>query len=779
MSKTNIIYKASISDNGSTLSSETPFSDENVSNLKSSNIDDCLFVWGNAYRNVGYATKSNDTSPTSGALTFTSNSPYTNSSVPHTQTVVSSSFSIGLDLGSQQYADRIRIITNGFPQYANVSFFNQAGNAFTVYYSNDNSTWTSLATYSFTGISVTGGEIVLSFTRTSARYFKITTSASGMQVQQSSPFSFSIDFYYQKVFIMDTTAGNQFKSKIDLGKVYKSPKIYIQTRLKRDHLNWSVKSSSDDISYTANTLSFGNTWTSLASTTTFGRLLYNVKTGKLFNVSTTGIYEYNFQLNTWSAFDTTASLLPYLSMICDIDQDNNVIYSYGTNKVVRYFIDTKTYSFLPDPPLSVPSNASAIFAFGSFFLAINKSSTISVTHFSSRLGSMFLCYNHLDDKWRMADFRNVSDTNINGLTIQPIRFPYNSIENMYISGFNVYGGGSDTVIPPNGFAYSLFSGSTFDGNISTSGLTINQKQGQYTNTVGGRPQAVYDSDKGFLFSMPQQNGNIGGTPYIRRVDYIIDVINTDIYMFPDNNYNSAGQTYHLGGLEPFGYNSMVYVPDTKSIYRTGSFELTGASTDFKYYDTEEFISIKASLNTNTRYITIDNTTTGHWPMMLNQILVIEDNNEVGFGTDPSSFFIRKNMSFNITNGSSIEEIPVYNNKTVATPSGYVYIEPDGSEGSRVFQIGESNTGPWHSHCIYNDLTNSQCTAGSSLYGTSRCSIACTSGTAGISATGFYTMDTISISATVSGTDFIYVKSTLPTFANSEDKPFDIIAEYYE
>jgi hypothetical protein len=224
---------------------------------------------------------------------------------------------------------------------------------------------------------------------------------------------------------------------------------------------------------------------------------------------------------------------------------------------------------------------------------------------------------------------------------------------------------------------------------------------------------------------------------------------------------------------------MSYVSDVKRLYRTGAFELTGSSTDFKYYDSEEFIAIKAPLSANTRYITIDNTTTGHWPMMLNQISIIENNNETGFGTEPASFFVRKNMNFNISNGSNIEEIPIFNNKAVAVPSGFAYIEPDGSEGSRMFEISDTSSGPWHPHCIYNDLNNSQCVASSILYGTSGCGIVCTSGTAGVSSTGYYTMDMVPISAVASGIDYIYVRSNLPSFASSNDKPFDIIAEYYE
>jgi len=783
MLKTNVFYNAIVTDNGSSLSSETPFSAENISNLKSNVINDCLFVWGNAYRGVGFATKSPDATPTSSSFSsFNTSSVYTDGSVPHAQSLLGASgtsISLGLDLGSQQYADRIRIIINGAPEYVSLGFYNPGpGDIFRVYSSNDNSTWTLINNWSFSGISVTGGEIVLSFTRTLARYFKVTMPYGNIQVMHN-PNVVLFYPYYQKVYILDTTAGYQFKAKIDLGAHYTSPTIYLQTRLKRDHLNWSVKSSSDDISYSTNSLSFGNTWTSDTSLTTFGKLLFNKKTGRLFCVSTTGIREYNFALETWSNYDVDSTLITYLSIACALDEERNIIYSYSytANKAIAYFIDYKTFRVLPSLPFTVPSIVSGSFVFDRFFLSINSSNQST---YPNRLGSAFLCYSYLDDKWRLTDFRGLSISYMDKHPIQPNELFYNGTEYMLIPGFSNYSASGACLISPSfSSTFSGFGSSTYDG------MTIfdffNQKQGNISTPLGGgRPLAVLDSDKNFLFFLVHQNGNLGsyGT-FERRYDFFIDLSNSDIHVFPDNNYGSAGQVYHIGGLEPLGSNSVCYVPDAKRIYRTGAFELSGAGTDFKYYDSEEFISVKAALATNTRYITIDNTSTGHWPMMINQLEVIEKNSELGFGESPSSFFCRKNVEFNLTDTSLVYEIPVYNNKGVAAPSGIAFIEPNGVEGSRCFEISDSDTGPWYPHCFYNDLTNSVCTAGSSLYGTTKCGVACTSGTAGISATGFYTPNHVPISATASGIDYLYLRGNMPSFATAEDKPFDIIAEFYE
>ena len=136
---------------------------------------------------------------------------------------------------------------------------------------------------------------------------------------------------------------------------------------------------------------------------------------------------------------------------------------------------------------------------------------------------------------------------------------------------------------------------------------------------------------------------------------------------------------------------------------------------------------KVSFNETTylRYIKIHYARETEGTTNIYEIEVIADDSRVDFGSDGSL------ESYNFTEApsgsySGVQEIPIYNDCSLATVQSLARIRADGTNGSWYVEISTDQTN-WDfakRHCKHNDLTNHQCLKGNPNYATSACKCTC-------------------------------------------------------
>ena len=149
---------------------------------------------------------------------------------------------------------------------------------------------------------------------------------------------------------------------------------------------------------------------------------------------------------------------------------------------------------------------------------------------------------------------------------------------------------------------------------------------------------------------------------------------------------------------------------------------------------------------------------------ITQIKAETNSQYVGFTEDPSN---TSYPYFTYGRSGTSQSFTVRNERGTTTSGSSVYIQADGSEASRYFEISDDNTN-WIGHCTNNDLENHVCLASSSNYNTSSCFIRCNQ----------FDRDMLDLGTiTSSGTKTCYMRGRFPGEASRTSKEVSLSVEH--
>jgi hypothetical protein len=783
MIKTNLMYGADVFDNGSVLPDASFFEETSLKSLRirrpySQNQLLSSSTWGNAVVPSGMLVGLNVSNPLSNSLSSLDIS-YGNLEVVRERSFPNSNGvwendSIGVDFGAgtPQFVNAIRILLGG-PASFYTGSTNSKFEGYEVFHSGNNSSWTSLGTFSSVK-SITKGEMLFTFPRTQARYFKVHTgSAPDYKVNAFN----NAGLVPQKIYFLDTTLGYVFKIKIDLGKNYKSDRVFINSFFHRQERgSVTVESSADDNTYVLRALTMGDLRTPLSSAPTQGKIYWDGKEDSIFLAGNDSLHKYNIIEDSWELVKSDSRFLG-ASPFSGYDSKNRVLYVLDSNTLSfkSYHLENDAFIDLPKAPFSLNEKSSSTFAQNSFYY-IAPPNFVTEAIDALNLQTSLVQYNVITGRWYIHAVRNFTGASL-ARSLLSLEGVTDSVE--LLKGY--FGSNDDFVLVPGVSSNILVTSINLDTGFSTNrgtGNTFNGLDYFYWNESESSSNLLaVDIDKGFLLSYLSSSGV---QPFrLRSVDAILDLNLSNFYGPPSFDSSSAEKNIFKLDGPPLGTaGNVIYSPATQRYYKIGTSDAGGSSTDFVTLDSDYLVTLKASLIEDVRYIKIENNTSTVWPMVWESITVIEEDDSIRYGEGP--FVLREDVSFTLDSPGPSKSVTVFNNHENITTSGISFIEPDGSEGSRYYQIGTSSSGTFSGHCIYNDLNGFVCTANNDNYNTDSCGILCSSGTGGPGALDGYLRDFIEIGAiSSSGTGGFFVRSFLPSGTLGNDRKFFVHTELYE
>ena len=785
MIKTNLMYGAAIIDNGSSLPDSSFFTNESLRNLKiRKSFTQGQFIdsstWGNAQAPVDMLFKASVSFP-SGVLSETLSSVGVSwgdlTVLKERLSPNGGAWSIdsfGVDFGAPKFVDTIRILLGGPAAFYTGS---SSITKFGVYTSADNISWTLLASFP-AGVAITKGAALFSFTRTLAGYFKITPESIPTYVLRSVA-SLSVGFYPQKLFFLDTTLNQELKLKIDLGKNYKATRLFINSHHHRkERSDVVVESSTDDIVYNNHADETGELQEPLATAPIPGKIYWDERKDKILLVGSGALYHYDLTEDSWSLVKSDANI-PSSFGFSGYDSKNRVVYllDSGTLEFRAYYIDEDIFVSLPDAPFPLNDKSSAAFALDSFFYVTPPNRSFEVID-SFSLQMSAVQFSTITNTWKTFLLRGFNNNTLarSLLTLDGVKDVRGIVASFFskTSPFLLVAGPS---VGSFVASIDLHTGdSRFTGTGSSTGF-FNLPYFNWTENDTSPKMLAIDTDRGFILAYMSNTG-LEGVRF-RNVDSILDMKFSNFYgPTSSDSLSSEKNLFDVGG-PPIGLEgNIIYSPATQKYYKIGWSDGNGSAQVFVSLDSDYLVTMKRSLIEDVRYIKIENTSSTTWPVIWESITVIEDDNNVRYG--PGPFVLRKDVEFAINQAGTPEPIEVFNDHSLTTTSGISFLEPDGSEGSRYYQIGATSSGTFISHCVFNDLDTFECTASNTNYNTESCGIVCTSGTGGGGATGEYTTDFIEVGSIISsGTQTFYTRSFLPSGTLGENRKFFITTELYE
>lgn len=796
--KTNIIYPKTITDIGSS-SPGTFFDEQNIASVLAGDSFGSMAAWGNAVEPAAVIRKNNDTTPTTGSVLTAINSRFSSLTISPDETMDYSvnvwnqsdgNDSIGLDFGSSTTINALRVIYSLGAAGLSTQLRPCGGN-FTIYKSDNNSTWTLIQTEAVSKSLSRGEHIFVFSSPQTARYFKINAgyvvadlsgnSLSDGDCRNGVPFEISIN----RIYGIDTSRAASIKFTIDLGKPYKASRFFLESFFGRnlDRSNVSIRSSADDITYSSNLASFGGSWTSLASAPENGEPHYSPKDRAIYVLGNTinTIHKYDILANQWTTTSTgLAAISGSPTFRSAFDAEANTIYSYGNGK--QFYFYNITFGIggqLPDAPYALGSYTGMTCGSGKVW-ATQTTSYISGNQGNETYNSLLyliLQYDIYLQVWE--EIPVVPCSPLTEWPAGPTQPLYIKDESIASGSYGLYFYGIGPTYPclyyvrpynyiglyGNFFAYTGFG--SIGGGFTFATFNSIKFPAISAASPSQRYSMAYDPDKKRIYTLGSTT--TGGRK--RYFDMFYDVNRQNLYAYPGASVTSyGGDTYQFGGTT--GTTYMAYAPEVRKLYRLGSADGAENSTTFMSYDVDQFNQIKATLSDGDRYIKVENTSSYSWPFIVRHMQVIADTTDIKFQKDAADVF-GIDTDLVIGSAGSATSFDIYNPSGSTMTSGTAYIEPDGTEGSRYSQIALTSSGTWVAHCDYNDLTNFQCTASNSNYNTVRCSRACTSGTGNFG----YTRSVVSVpDVASSGTQTLYTRSYVPSTANESDRLARVIVE---
>lgn len=291
----------------------------------------------------------------------------------------------------------------------------------------------------------------------------------------------------------------------------------------------------------------------------------------------------------------------------------------------------------------------------------------------------------------------------------------------------------------------------------------------------------YTNTWSFLESVtaPSANWSISirsGAIYSRKHDLIF--LNTSAA-------NTSGQPIQISAYDPShskftGYKTVIYdtsfIPSanfladprvlsydaTNDVFYTGQDSITNATFSFKNVD---LFSYYANVSGGPyRYVRVS-LSSGN----ISELKVYANKSTLSM-SDTDTY------TYGILGEASTSKSILFTNNVGEASDVEVFIEPDGSEGSRYSQVSASGI-EWVSHCANNDLANFVCIANNQNYDKSSCGSMCTLANGGDAALSGFTPSSASFGPVASGVQCTAeVRTVLPVGAINTDRSVKIGVE---
>lgn len=640
-------------------------------------------------------------------------------------------------------------------------------------YSDDNVTWYKIE--DVTPNNCDRGMFKVSFTRTGPhRYIGVLKEVLDFQPNNSSHENERVDVRTNGVYFYDSQRSADYEMLIEFDEETYVGSLDIETLDIKQHVNGnlSVQYSSDGIHYYSSTPVYAGGFaepnpnevsplTSIISDSVSfqGRLLrYNPSDNNLYLFSSDRFYVFDLHDRVWT--ETSAAPIASNLSSLTLDEDENVFYATTQDGFFfKYIVASDEYVYLSPPSTGLASSGSVVvYARGTRYLYVLRGEDTS----------NFFRYDIDEDSWQaMASYPlSGSDAVKDGCTgiyvdyDNKIYFTVGSTKNKWVR-YSI-AGNSWATINPDG---------VFIGGIPMGGNT-------YT-------PICYDSKRNLLwttgdnyfrvsqcYNLEEQSWN--GWPHSGRTDGIF------MYMLGDRRTRTLNQFSSTGSQRLFmnNWTDIVYVPTEDRMYAHGDTiktdTLPRANVLRSTGPMNEMFSIKYFVNKPVKFLRIRPSSSSVWscPIRIKTMRITSTNQEVydldahvplvGEPGEPVSFDINNQLH-------------------VPATSAFSYIQADGSEGSRYYQIATTSGGTYKSHCVYNDLPNFQCTASNSNYDTAMCGRRCTQANGGGGASAGYETDQVSMSFSpalmpASGTTW-YLRSYLADTKREILRDLDVVTVF--
>lgn len=725
-----------------------------------------------------------------------------------TAPVTGHAYLTGIDCGSAKYADTFLINLPDLTEWCkshNIqlgTFISSAYRVFAVFGSNNNSTWTNLG-YVNQYASIDYGTASSTFTRGNYRYFVvmrmddatwIPTQVSSQDCRQGGCYPIStggIEFF-------DSQSTNDYEMLIDLGKdIYVEQVIIEQDSIKRSMAYpLDISYSKDNTLYcpayvtwnggfsvepNPSELSPATSISNWSASTFYGRMMvYCLFNNSLYVFTEDRFHIFSLDTRTWST-SSVSNVSQYQASIT-IDTDENIIYGISNSGLFwKYVIEADKFTFLSGPP-------------GSSLLGTGSTVTYAPTNKSLYIlrgdqVNTFWQYTPTTDTWTAK--ANFTTTGTNGVRFGssavyseygPYIFVTRGVNQQYTSRYSINANTWSTISNPkndgtNGTTYTSTSSPPHWGQVVDSKRNILYRIGLGGYYIAPYYDIVADTWKGI-----HQSGSTSGS-----TGKWWTTLSDKAFLYSGYGGSSGQQRGGFGS-----HCGVAYVPGEDRIYVHGDTQLSlpSLSSDGTFsvaptvasgfFNTlrmtaplEEVNQAKFQIQDVCRYIKIQPSSYTQGTLIRIKRLRIttadqkQDTLDIGV---PSIGTSGTPKDFTIVNPLS----------TVAT-SGSAYINPNGSEGSRYYEIGTTYSGTYYPHCVNNDLDNFQCLANNSNYDTTLCGRKCTIDNGGLSATGGFVPNVMGLTFDTplnpGESTVLFVREHIPTSKRELARSFEVTVDF--
>jgi hypothetical protein len=718
------------------------------------------------------------------------------------------SYLTGIDCGSAKYADTFLISLPDLTDWCKSHYVERGvsvsgtNRVFAVFGSNNNSTWTNLG-YANEYTPIIFGTASSTFIRSSYRYFVVmrVNDAIWIPTQRSTkdcrdggcyPISTGgIQFF-------DSQSTNDYEMLIDLGKeIYIEQVILEQESIKRSMAYpLDVSYSKDNILYcpayvtwnggfsvepNPNELSPATSISSWSASSFYGRMMvYCPFNNSLYVFTEDRFHIFSLDTRTWST--SSVSRVSQYQASITIDIDENIIYGISSSGLFwKYVIESDEFTFLSGPP------GSSLLGTGSTvtYAPINKSLYI----LRGDQVNTFWQYSPTTDTWTAKT--NFTTTGTDGVRFGssavysdygPYIFVTRGASQQYTSRYDINANTWSTISNPKN-EHDRGPGSTYTSSPPHWGQVVdNNRNILYRIGLGGYYIAPYYDIAADTWKGIHQSGSTSGSTGKWWVTL------SDRAFLYSGYGGSTGQ--QRGGFGP--HCGVAYVPNEDRIYVHGDTQLnlpslssdgtfTAAPTVASgFFNTlrmtaplEELNQVKFQIQDVCRYIKIQ-------PSSYTQGTLIRIKRLKITTADQKQSTLDIGVPSIGTSGTPKDFTVVNPLSTVAT-SGSAYINPNGSEGSRYYEIGVTYSGTYYSHCVNNDLANFQCLASNSNYDTTMCGKKCTAANGGISATDGYVPNVMGITFDTplnpGESTVLFVRENIPVTKRELARSFEVTVDF--
>lgn len=683
---------------------------------------------------------------------------------------------IGIDCGTAKYADSfILSINDGCAFLTSASTANSPATLFVIFGSNNNSTWTNLGTISNSSY-LTHGCMYGSFTRGSYRYFVILRQNSAIQPPGTSHVNDQVPIRTNGVWFFDSQNTDSYEMLVDLGRYVKVDELVIEQDNAKRAMAFplSVSYSLDGINYNVSAHSYhagfypepdpaeaspaGET-TGTSDATYLGRfMVYSKFDNSLYVYLENKFAIFNLSTRTWALSPT--AILSSNQASGTIDTVENTIYGVSSGGVFwKYVIESQEFTYLSPPPVNFLGTGSSICYSSTdralFCLVGNQVTT-------------FYQYDIATDSWTQKANFPVSGTGGLRTGACSIWSPYDNCvyatygqENPSIAKYNcATNTWSTTLSIP--YANSAVSGNY---NLSNVGIALDTKRNHLyllgSGVRGGN--CFYAIESSSWIGIPSYG--ISSTPGMWTQ------LSARNNRGVDTRRNFAG---HCGvAYVPTEDRLYVHGDTLPDVYISGSTSRQFANVLRKTGPLEEAKHVKYFIGKTIRYLKIRPSSDARSSLIRIKKMKIttydQEEDIIDIGTPA------------IGVAGEPKDFVVENPLLVKSSSGRAFIRPDGTQGSRYYEVCATISGTYQSHCEHNDLENFQCLASNANYDTTSCSRKCTTENGGGSATNGFSPNlvdlTFSPELNPGETIQLFVREHLPSSKREIRRDFNVVVEF--